>query len=341
MINIKKIFSLCLLLLVLFSFGCEGSSQSKDHIPTHILIVQPDDGRTPLTNAINEAQNSICLTIYSLNDGTIEAAMKSARERGVTVKVLYNYYSFSELERDYVTKIMSSLETAGILVKRASPEFTVTHQKTFSFDSAKSIIMTFNLESNYFGGTRDFGIITTDSREVLEIAKVFEADWSYSKVSPEVDSLVWSNNNSRTKIVALIQSATHSLEIYNEELEDLECLNAMVAKATSGVTVRVISAQLGGTGMADKNKKYREYLNSNGVQAKYMPTDSYLYCHAKMILVDYGTSNSKAFIGSENFSTTSLDKNRELGILVSEKEILDRLHSTFETDWPHCAFDPR
>jgi phosphatidylserine/phosphatidylglycerophosphate/cardiolipin synthase-like enzyme len=52
-----------------------------------------------------------------------------------------------------------------------------------------------------------------------------------------------------------------------------------------------------------------------------------------MILADYGTLNAQVFIGSENFSQTSLDRNRELGILVTEPEILERLHTTFEADW--------
>lgn len=234
---------------------------------------------------------------------------------------------------------MASLEAAGISTEAATSEFTVTHQKTFTFDGSKAIIMTFNLAANYFGGTRDFGLVTTYPEEVAEIARVFNADWGYAPASVEAPSLVWSNVNSRAKILALMRGATKTLDIYNEELEDWECLNAMTAEAAAGVTVRVISAQLGGTGAADGNRASRIYLNANGVQAKYMPTAAYLYCHAKMILADQGTSNARAFLGSENFSQTSLDKNRELGILLNENDILTRLHNTFETDWPHCAFD--
>lgn len=304
----------------------------------HILIVQPDGGRTPIVSAISNAKSSIHLTIYELDDAIIEEALKKASLNGAEVKIIYNYSSFSPSKKENVQKYMESLESAGILTKKANPESEVTHQKTFTFDGSKSIIMTFNLESNYFGGTRDFGIITTDPKEVSEITKVFQSDWNYTKVTPSVDSLVWSNNNSRKKILALIRSANRTLDIYNEELEDPECLNALIQKAASGVTVRVISAQLEDTDKVDKNRVHREYLNANSVAAKYMPT-TYLYCHAKMLLAYYGTNKTRAFIGSENFSSTSLDKNRELGILISESEILDKLHSTFETDWPNCKFD--
>jgi len=70
--------------------------------------------------------------------------------------------------------------------------------------------------------------------------------------------------------------------------------------------------------------------NSGGVDAR---AGTFLYIHAKLILADYGTSRQVAFVGSENFSDASLDKNRELGILIQDKTILDRLSTVFEQDW--------
>ncbi len=52
-----------------------------------------------------------------------------------------------------------------------------------------------------------------------------------------------------------------------------------------------------------------------------------------MVLADYGMLEQVAFLGSENPGTVSLNQNRELGILVAEKPILDRLESVFNSDW--------
>jgi len=60
---------------------------------------------------------------------------------------------------------------------------------------------------------------------------------------------------------------------------------------------------------------------------------SFLYIHAKMVLADYGTPGAQAYIGSENFSCTSLNDNRECGILIGEPAILDRLNATYASDW--------
>jgi phosphatidylserine/phosphatidylglycerophosphate/cardiolipin synthase-like enzyme len=71
-------------------------------------------------------------------------------------------------------------------------------------------------------------------------------------------------------------------------------------------------------------------LNDNGVQAKIITS---LYIHAKMALADYNTTGQVVYLGSENFSNVSLDQNRELGILITEKPIIDWLESVFSQDW--------
>jgi phosphatidylserine/phosphatidylglycerophosphate/cardiolipin synthase-like enzyme len=61
----------------------------------------------------------------------------------------------------------------------------------------------------------------------------------------------------------------------------------------------------------------------------YPATKSSLYIHAKAIIAD----GIKAFVGSENFSITSLDDNRELGIMVTDQAVIRPLIATFEKDW--------
>jgi len=40
-----------------------------------------------------------------------------------------------------------------------------------------------------------------------------------------------------------------------------------------------------------------------------------------------------AFVGSENLSPTSLDHNRELGVLIGDPIAIARLEATFVQDW--------
>jgi cardiolipin synthase A/B len=58
-----------------------------------------------------------------------------------------------------------------------------------------------------------------------------------------------------------------------------------------------------------------------------------LLCPAKVIEADYGTAHPKVFVGSENFSSTSLNDNRELGLIISSHAVMSAIASTFATDF--------
>jgi phosphatidylserine/phosphatidylglycerophosphate/cardiolipin synthase-like enzyme len=67
-----------------------------------------------------------------------------------------------------------------------------------------------------------------------------------------------------------------------------------------------------------------------GAQVHWLPA-SYLYAHAKAIMVD----GQRAFVGSENLSAASLDRNRELGVIVADQRAIATLQATFAADWRH------
>jgi cardiolipin synthase len=69
-----------------------------------------------------------------------------------------------------------------------------------------------------------------------------------------------------------------------------------------------------------------EALAAAGVEIRLA---SSLYIHAKLIVAD----GERAFIGSQNLSATSLDQNRELGIVVDDQVNLSRLTRTFAIDF--------
>jgi len=298
---------------------------------THTLIVEPDDGRTLVLQALNAATKSIDLTIYEISDPQIMSALESAQARKVAVRVLYNWYSFTaRMQQTDITPAILKLTQAGIQCQPAPRTFEVTHEKAFVIDRATAIVMSFNLTAEYFGTTRDFGIVTTVPAEVAEIEAVFQADWSGKPVTPTAASLVWSPVNSSAKLTSLIASAKKTLDIYCEEADDPGTLGAMVAAARRGVKVRFIAAVLSGEGKINGNARGVTTLQKGGVNAV---CKTFLYIHAKMVLADHGTPNAQAYIGSENFSCVSLTKNRECGIIISEPAILDRLNPTYASDW--------
>jgi phosphatidylserine/phosphatidylglycerophosphate/cardiolipin synthase-like enzyme len=191
-------------------------------------------------------------------------------------------------------------------------------------DSGAALIMSFNLAEQYYATGRDFGIVDRDTKDVSAIETTFANDWNGNPApAPAADDLVWSPG-ARTALVALIASARTSLLVYNEEMADAGIEDALMKAARRGVRVRILMTA------SDEWTGTLARLVTAGAEVRTYPaTKSSLYIHAKVIIAD----GTKAFVGSENFSVTSLDDNRELGIMVTDKAVIHSLVSTFENDW--------
>jgi phosphatidylserine/phosphatidylglycerophosphate/cardiolipin synthase-like enzyme len=74
-------------------------------------------------------------------------------------------------------------------------------------------------------------------------------------------------------------------------------------------------------------------LAKAGVQISYYSSPSGFYIHGKVIEADDGTNHARAFIGSENFSSTSLHRNRELGLVTADPAVLASIAKTFAADF--------
>lgn len=290
------------------------------------LITEPDDGMTPLISMIQEASTSVDLVMYELDDPNIENALYAAKKRGVAVRVLLNqgYYGQQSPANEPAYQYFHS---NNIPVKWSPSYFALTHQKTLIVDDKMAVIMTFNLFPQFYSTSRDFGIIDKDQNDVSAIENAFTGDWQGTQITASnADDLMWSPD-SENATIAIINDATSSLEIYNEEMSDGNVINALISAAQRGVTVDV--------DMSYENnwKSAFQRLSIAGVHIRTYATKASLYIHAKMIIAD----GTQAFIGSENFSATSLNNNRELGIVIVKPEIIASLNSTFQTDWKNAA----
>ena len=131
--------------------------------------------------------------------------------------------------------------------------------------------------------------------------------------------------NSRARTLQLIQSASKTLIVYNEEMADPDVLNALVAAKvnrnvdvqvvmasqlcpTSPPTIPCVTGQLAPSG-------YFDYLTKNGIKVTLLNSRKGLYIHAKAIVAD----GVDGFIGSENFGYGSMNYNRELGLMLTNR----------------------
>jgi phosphatidylserine/phosphatidylglycerophosphate/cardiolipin synthase-like enzyme len=282
------------------------------------LFVQPEDGRAPILDEIEGARGSIALEVYLLSDQETIAALERARLRGVRVRVILEEQPFGGAGTQ--PEVFARLERAGVEVRWDNPAFRFGHVKSLVVDDAVALVMNQNLTRSSFTGNREFGVITTRPGEVAQAAAIFEADWNRSAEPPD-GPLIVSPTTSRTDLLGLIGGARRSLDVYAEVVRDREIMDAFVAAEGRGVAVRLIMSE------DDDNAEERRELADAGVEVR--SARGGLYIHAKMMLID----GVRAFVGSQNFTATSLDLNRELGVLLTDRGNLARLASTFAEDF--------
>lgn len=280
------------------------------------VFIEPGDGRAPILDEIEAATHAIDLEIYIITDNAVLQALEDAARRGVTVRVILEQHPFGGDGRQQ--EMFDRLTRSGIEVRWSNPVFTFGHIKTFVIDNAIALIMNQNLTVTSFTQNREFGVMTTHPDAVRTAAAIFEADWTRGP-EPDPEPLVVSPTNARVKLLGLIREATSSLDIYAEVLADREVLSALGDAAKRGVEVRLIVTP------KPDNADARATLAESGVQVRLATA---LYIHAKLIIAD----DKRAFVGSQNFSATSLDQNRELGIIVDDPVALARLTRTFDLD---------
>ncbi len=308
--------------------ACAPASPPVAPAPSRVdLFVQPDDGRTPLLRLIDQAQESIDVTIYLFSDETIAKALQRAARRGVQVRVLMEMNPFGGGQSN--AAMARRLRRAGIQVKDANPAFRYTHQKSLVIDRRVGVITTMNFTPSSFKRNREYGVIVREPALVEEMAAVFQADWD--RTAPNIGDpprLVWSPINARETILNLIGAAQERLDLEQADFADDEVVDALVQAARAGVKVRLIRPSPSSR-ETDEAANVQRLLAAGG-EVAYLDSPR---VHAKVIVAD----RRLALIGSMNLTFTSLDLNRELGIVVRDPAVLDRLLRTMDRDWQQAT----
>ena len=296
---------------------------------TLTLFVQPDDGRAPVVDLLNNAQTSIDLMIYLLSDREVIAALKNAVLRGVAVRVLLEQNPCCSSDNSMQRAVFSDLQEARIQMQWTNPAFRLTHAKMAVIDGTTALVMSQNLTKSSFTFNREANYVDRDPTDVEALAALFAADWARTPYTPTDPNLVIANVNARQKLMTLINGASKSLSIESEEMQDPAIIDALIAAQKRGVAVRYIGpTATNGTNapQRDDNAPGRKRIEGGGAGVRLLAMP---YVHTKTIVAD----GTVAFVGSENFSASSLDSNREIGLLTTDVPIITRLTSVFAKDW--------
>ena len=279
---------------------------------------EPDAGQTPFVDALATAGTSIRVMVYEMGYGSILDTLLQKAKAGVAVRVILDV-SKQSINQKY----FDQLTTAGAKVAWSDPQFTYMHAKAIVVDDAIAVISTGNYLASQMAKERNYVVRDEDPADVASLAGLFDADWTRAAPDLSCTRLLVSPINARERLLALIASATTTLDIESMQFADTEVRAAVLERKNAGVAVRVILAD---TGWVSSNDAAATFLTQNGIAARYLVTPA---VHVKAIAVD----GARGYLGSENLSWTSLNKNREVGVIAYESDVLHTMGATFDQDW--------
>jgi len=203
--------------------------------------------------------------------------------------------------------------------------------------------------------TRDYNVVTDDSDVIKSLSTVFSNDLAGIKLTSDLlatlsPEKITASPFSRAPLEAFFQKAT-TLRIQEQYLNDNDFNQAIVnlmPSKTSAVPVPSVFINVASpcsipmtpplTQVADKDKAAVTTTYSSFDQAK-IQTRMFSknqkiggqngYLHAKVIVVN----DQKAWVGSVNGSSTSLDNNREYGIFIDNKDWVSKIIGQMKADF--------
>jgi cardiolipin synthase len=270
------------------------------------LIIQPDDGVSPLITAIKSAKERIDLTIFRFDHADLDEALRAAVSRGVKVNALVA--SVNHGGEKGLRKLEMHFLDAGITVARSASELIRYHDKVMVVDQRTLYVLSFNFTHIDIDHSRGFGIVTNNAKWVAEGVKLLDADSKRTAYTGGMDTFVVSPTNARKALGNFLKRARKHLLIYDPKISDKEMISILRDRARDGVEIRII-------GEVDTQLPVKKLGNFR--------------LHTRTIIRD----GSQAFIGSQSLRTAELDSRREVGLIVRNAKIVKKLVDTFESDW--------
>lgn len=291
-----------------------------------MIYIEPQAGTAPIVHLIESSRKNINLEVYFLSDPKILNALKAARQRGVDIRIILDKKP-DGISAWKVQKEKQVALSTGAQFHWAPKRFT-SNSRYWQFMHAKYMCNNHECEigsANYgwddFHANRDYLYTTGNPRIVQAANAVFNADWTNQRAPQYAhQALVLSPRTSAADLERVI-SQPGPIDIESEEMGPYKpILNAIADK---GSLARVILP----SNINAKDKQDVAFLKSHGVHVCLMPVKP-VYMHAKMMV-----GNSLGFVGSENFTETSLEWNREMGVIIRNDSGLDKLRAQFNKDW--------
>lgn len=267
-----------------------------------------------LLGLFRSAKSEILVNVYLLTESAVVDELIAAKKRGLDVRVILEKdpYKLPGANR----KSADRLRSAGVDLFQSRDAFAFVHAKYAVADGTSYVFSTGNYASTSFRKNREYFVFGNDPSMASFLHSLFLADFRGSPFFGPVPGRAYlAPVDARTKIIALVRSSKKTLQVWAPSLSDPELLRELSLASQRGVSVSAC-------------------LPENSPDIPGIPLEFAVFktkspqLHAKTLLSD----RSVLWIGSANFTTNSLDRNREVGAVFSDSGTLRNYETTLRQD---------
>jgi len=265
-----------------------------------MLAIEPNAGITPVIDFIKGAHGTLDVNTYLLTDRRILRALHTAVLRGVRVRIILAHHPYGGRPRGEVAHIRALGAQIHYAPSRFSGRYVFDHAK-YMVARDTSEMGTANLTWSAFHKNREYLWVTHNRAVHHALEEVFQADWVGKRAGAHPRTVLVLSPGAAHALIRVLRTPGPICVEAEELASDRPILAALRKK---GHDVRLLlPARLN-----HYDRRIAETLADRGVRVRLLTRP---YLHAKLI-----AGTREAFMGSQNLSPSSLDRNREVGIVL-------------------------
>ncbi len=328
-------------------------------------FVFPDSKGIPVKDAIYGAKVSVDISVYILTDADVISSLLHVLSDGVKVRILLEGSPAGGIpltERTAMATLVSwGADVRFIISDDGYKRYDYLHSKYALIDGERTIVTSENWTDSSFNNNRGWGVMISSKEYTGFMRSVFESDFygtmdikSFKELYPKenkgtysgyvpsgtsydsydaIATPVLSPDYSHSAMKALISSAKERLFVEQLEVEydwlesDDNPLSWMIDSPADSRLL--IDVTFDSETDADTEDGYgiRDSLRGNdSIAVRTSSSDRML--HNKGIIAD-----DSVWIGSINWSDTSIHENREVAVIIGSKDVSDLFAGYFMEDW--------
>lgn len=301
------------------TFSLDTSRKSQLENITGLLVQMPN--KNYVSSYLNSLEWSkhIAIQTYELTEKRVKSRIEEKARQGVQFRIMIENQKYQQFQNTF--KKLSEQRSGLHSIKLISDEHMPTsylHSKITLADSG-FWIQSSNLTHSTFAKNREHLFRSEHPAILQSLKRLFDKDFSGEELKIEDlhPNLVVCNLNCRAVITDLLSWAQKSITIQTQYLTDPALFN-LIAEKSQTLKFQAIFSD------TEHNHELPNYFGKGQVRLLKKP-----YVHTKMILVD----DEILLLGSMNLSANSLDKNREIWILILDPDLITQFKKGFELDW--------